>query len=378
MAIRAAGHHIIGTATPGEDPVAVGYLWSDTANNLLKLCTSISPYTFSALSGGSGAPTDAEYLVAATNGDLSAERVPTTTATISWDFATAAQAKANVVDGSITYAKIQDVSATDKLLGRSTAGSGDVEEIACTAAGRALLDDAAASNQRTTLGLGTIATQDANAVSISGGSVTGITDLAIADGGTGQSTATAAFDALAPTTTQGDLIYHNGTDNVRLAKGTASQFLKMNSGATAPEWGTSVFQTLHNGSDSGGYNPVDASTYYTGMWAIFDVDSSYATHRMKAMKACTIVGVRVATVVAGTPGTAGNTTFYIRVNDTTDTTLGTQAWTASVISEWEAPGDFTAVALAAGDYYAIKWVTPTWATNPTTVFHAFQLWYTVP
>lgn len=62
------------------------------------------------------------------------------------------------------------------------------------------------------------------------------TDVAIADGGTGASTATAAFDALAPTTTQGDLIYHNGTDNIRLAKGTADQVLTMNSGATAPEW----------------------------------------------------------------------------------------------------------------------------------------------
>ena len=56
-------------------------------------------------------------------------------------------------DGQVTYAKIQDVSATNKLLGRSTAGAGDVEEISCTAAGRALLDDADASAQRTTLGL---------------------------------------------------------------------------------------------------------------------------------------------------------------------------------------------------------------------------------
>lgn len=62
-----------------------------------------------------------------------------------------------VADESITYAKMQHVSATDKILGRSTAGAGDVEEIACTAAGRALIDDAAASNQRTTLGLGSLA-----------------------------------------------------------------------------------------------------------------------------------------------------------------------------------------------------------------------------
>lgn len=60
---------------------------------------------------------------------------------------------------AVSYAKIQDVSATDRILGRVSAGAGTVEEITCTAAGRALLDDADAAAQRTTLGLGTLATQ---------------------------------------------------------------------------------------------------------------------------------------------------------------------------------------------------------------------------
>lgn len=55
-------------------------------------------------------------------------------------------------NSAVTYAKIQNVSATDKLLGRSTAGAGVIEEIACTAAGRALLDDADAAAQLATLG----------------------------------------------------------------------------------------------------------------------------------------------------------------------------------------------------------------------------------
>ena len=99
-----------------------------------------------------------------------------------------------LADSAVTYAKVQNVSATDKLLGRSTAGAGVIEEITCTSAGRALLDDADAAAQRTTLGLGTIATQDASTVAITGGTITGgtitgITDLAIADGGTGASDA---------------------------------------------------------------------------------------------------------------------------------------------------------------------------------------------
>lgn len=52
---------------------------------------------------------------------------------------------------AVTYAKMQNVSATDKLLGRATAGAGNVEEIALTAAGRALIDDADAAAQRATL-----------------------------------------------------------------------------------------------------------------------------------------------------------------------------------------------------------------------------------
>ena len=42
----------------------------------------------------------------------------------------------------------------------------------------------------------------------------------------------------------GDILTYTGTDYVRLAKGTASQTLKMNSGATAVEWGTDVGKVL--------------------------------------------------------------------------------------------------------------------------------------
>ncbi|MGR3219563.1 MAG: hypothetical protein ACUZ8H_07065 [Candidatus Anammoxibacter sp.] len=59
----------------------------------------------------------------------------------------------DIDNNAVTYEKIQDVSATDKLLGRSTAGAGVVEEITLTAVGRALIDDADVNAQRTTLGV---------------------------------------------------------------------------------------------------------------------------------------------------------------------------------------------------------------------------------
>lgn len=49
------------------------------------------------VASASGAPTDADYLVKTANGSLSAERVVTDTATVTWDWATGGQAKANAV-----------------------------------------------------------------------------------------------------------------------------------------------------------------------------------------------------------------------------------------------------------------------------------------
>lgn len=75
-------------------------------------------------------------------------------------------------------------------------GVGTAGTATLTAAGRSLIDDATVGDMRTTLGLGTMATQAASLVAITGGSITGITDLAIADGGTGASSAGGARTAL--------------------------------------------------------------------------------------------------------------------------------------------------------------------------------------
>ena len=57
--------------------------------------------------------------------------------------------------------------------------------------------------------------------------------VAIANGGTGQTAKTAAFDALSPLTTKGDLIGFDGTDNVRVAVGTNGYVLTADSSAAS-------------------------------------------------------------------------------------------------------------------------------------------------
>ena len=63
-------------------------------------------------------------------------------------------------NNAVSYAKIQDVAA-NSILGNNTGSAADAVEISCTSAGRALLDDATAADQRTTLaaaGTGTVNT----------------------------------------------------------------------------------------------------------------------------------------------------------------------------------------------------------------------------
>ena len=108
--------------------------------------------------------------------------------------------------------------------------------------------------------LGTMSTQNANAVAITGGTITGITDLTVADGGTGASTFTAnsvvlgngtsALNAnmVAPSTS-GNLLVSNGTTWTSTT--LASSGVRLGLGITGETWTypTRSFGTTYTNSE---------------------------------------------------------------------------------------------------------------------------------
>ncbi len=250
------------------DANAVTYAKLQAASTNSKLLgTSSTSTTFAELTIGTGLSLSGTTLTATAVGLTDGDK---------GDITVSATGTSWVIDNqAVTYAKIQNVSATDKLLGRSTAGAGSVEEITCTAAGRAILDDADASAQRTTLGLGTLATQSGTFSGTSSGTNTGDQTITLTSdvtgSGTGSFATTIANDAvtngklanmtastikaritastgdpedatltqvldLVGSAAQGDILYRGASTWSRLAAGTSGHYLKTNGTGSDPAW----------------------------------------------------------------------------------------------------------------------------------------------
>lgn len=184
--------------------------------------------------GGSAAPGDSTYIIQVADvnlpnaQDLSSLSTGLLKSTTTTGVISIAVPDTDYLDANATLISIGLLgTAADKTI--YTTGVDTWAETGLTAAGRALIDDATASDQRTTLGLGTIATQNSNAVSITGGSITGITDLLVSDGGSGVSSFSPYSVICGGTTSTGPLQSVAST-------GVSGQFLTSQGAGALPIW----------------------------------------------------------------------------------------------------------------------------------------------
>lgn len=168
-----------------------------------------------------------------------------------------------------------------------TALTGDV-----TASGPGSVAATLAATSNATLTNLSALTSAVNLVSI--GAITSgtwnATTIALNKGGTGQTTKAAAFDALSPMTTGGDIIYGGASGTgTRLANGSAGQVLTSNGTTVAPSWqgaaaptavaftATSSTTSISNGSTTTLVNPtvdLDTNSAYNNSTGAFTAPSA--------------------------------------------------------------------------------------------------------
>jgi hypothetical protein len=146
-------------------------------------------------------------------------------------------------------------TAADELIYASA--SGVVASASLSSVGRSIIAASGVADVRTTLELASMALQSASSVAISGGTISGITDLAIADGGTGASDAATARTHLGLAIGTDVQAYDAGLLSIAGLTTTADQLLYLTGADT---YDTSPLPSYSRGFLASGNSASDART----------------------------------------------------------------------------------------------------------------------
>ena len=158
-------------------------------------------------------------------------------------------------------------------------------------------------------------------------------------------------------TTQGDILYRDGSGLQRLAKGTAAQQLAMNAGATAPEWvtpssgtvlkiytkmwagGTSIAGTTNNGSATAVSNyatptitPQSASSKFIIFWTVSGSNDDHRFFQVRRNQDSTWTQIGVGHASLGNANTKNDFNSYFNYSTTNSYPSKTNIF-------YDAPGD---------------------------------------
>ena len=180
-------------------------------------------------------------------------------------------------DTTGTAAKANALNSATTVVNVSSSSAPSAGQVLTATSGTAATWQTPASGGVTTFSAGTTGFTPSSATS---GAVTLAGTLALANGGTGQTTANAAYNALSPMTTTGDIEYRNGSSvAARLPIGTTGQVLTVASGV--PSWATaagsnittlglyensatiSANYTIGTGNNAMSAGPITVSTGFT-------------------------------------------------------------------------------------------------------------------
>lgn len=121
------------------------------------------------------------------------------------------------------------------------------------------------------------------------------------------------------------------------------------------------------------YDPGDGLTIYFANSGYLGLTTNATNNRIYVPKNCTLIGYDITGYIDGSSGTAETSTISIRIDNTTDVTLNSSITYSTTYQQWHSMALSTDI--NSGSYFNLKWVTPTWVTNPTSVVNSVVLWF---